>query len=57
MGDEEFNLVGRMFVDSSRSPGFDPDTVGTEYDGGRTKSTAFRRWRLENPKFKVSLGY
>lgn len=52
MGDEEFNLVGRMFVDSSRSPGFDPDTVDTEYDGAGLKVQHLEGggWRTQSSK-------
>lgn len=52
VGDEEFNLFGRMLVDSSRSPGFDPDTVGAEYDGAGLKLLHLEGggWRTQSSK-------
>lgn len=52
MGDGEFSLVGRMLVESSRSPGFDPDTMGAEHHGAGLKLQHLEGggWRIQSSK-------
>lgn len=58
VGGEEFNLVGRMLVDYSRSPGFDPDTLGAEYDraGLKLQHLEGGGWRIQSSKSALVTG-